>query len=185
MAPFFLKSAHHGLCPLSGAMHSEHDLQERQRRTNHSESFPLWGHNPWHQGPEARWMPYAPLPRSGRPLREYRKAPVPIPIPIPAAPSGAPRSSIPISDPSRSAAARPPKPSAAKPLSILRTLGAKAPSNLRTLTPAREALIKSLFAFILEFLCNARNGLTRIASYLRKPMTKQCIKILIKENSMN
>ena len=50
---------------------------------------------------------------------------------------------------------------------------------------SREALIKSLFAFILEFLCNARNGLTRIASYLRKPMTKQCIKILIKENSMN
>ena len=49
----------------------------------------------------------------------------------------------------------------------------------------REALIKSLFAFILEFLCNARNGLTRIASYLRKPMTKQRIKILIKENSMN
>ncbi len=32
--------------PLSGAMHSEHDLKERQRRTNHSESFPLWGHNP-------------------------------------------------------------------------------------------------------------------------------------------
>ena len=30
----------------------------------------------------------------------------------------------------------------------------------------KEALIKSLFAFILEFLCNARNGLTRIASYL-------------------
>ena len=27
-------------------MHSEHDLKERQRRTNHSESFPLWGHNP-------------------------------------------------------------------------------------------------------------------------------------------
>ena len=36
----------------------------------------------------------------------------------------------------------------------------------------REALIKSLFAFILEFLSNARNELTRIASYLRKPMTK-------------
>ncbi len=53
------------------------------------------------------------------------------------------------------------------------------------ISTAREALIKSLFAFILEFLCNARNGLTRIASYLRKPMTKQCIKILIKENSMN
>ncbi len=49
----------------------------------------------------------------------------------------------------------------------------------------KEALIKSLFAFILEFLCNVRNGLTRIASYLRKPMTKQCIQILIKENSMN
>ena len=30
-------------CPLSEAMHSEHDLKERQRRTNHSESFPLWG----------------------------------------------------------------------------------------------------------------------------------------------
>ena len=60
-------------------MHSEHDLQERQRRTNHSESFPLWGatflHNPWHRGPEARWMPYAPLRRRRRPLREYRKAP--------------------------------------------------------------------------------------------------------------
>ena len=28
----------------------------------------------------------------------------------------------------------------------------------------KEALIKSLFAFILEFLCNVRNGLTRIAS---------------------
>ena len=55
----------------------------------------------------------------------------------------------------------------------------------RPLKEIKEALIKSLFAFILEFLCNARNGLTRIASYLRKPMTKQCIKILIKENSMN
>ena len=49
----------------------------------------------------------------------------------------------------------------------------------------REALIKSLFAFILEFLCNARNGTTRIASYLRSPMTKQCIKILIKADSAN
>ena len=50
-----------------------------ERRTNHSESFPLWGatflHNPWHQGPEARWMPYAPLRRRRRPLREYWKAP--------------------------------------------------------------------------------------------------------------
>ena len=42
-------------------------MQERQRRTNHSESFSLWGatflHNPWHRGPEARWMPCAPLSR--------------------------------------------------------------------------------------------------------------------------
>ena len=50
---------------------------------------------------------------------------------------------------------------------------------------SREALIKSLFAFILEFLCNARNEATRIASYLRSLMTKQCMKILIKANSMN
>ena len=49
----------------------------------------------------------------------------------------------------------------------------------------KEALIKSLSAFILEFLCNARNGTTRIASYLRSPMTKQYIKILIKADSMN
>ena len=49
----------------------------------------------------------------------------------------------------------------------------------------KEALIKSLSAFILGFLCNARNGTTRIASYLRGPMTKQCIKILIKADSMN
>ena len=32
---------------------------------------------------------------------------------------------------------------------------------------AREALIKSLSDFILEFLFNARNKSTRIASYLR------------------
>ena len=51
--------------------------------------------------------------------------------------------------------------------------------------PIKEALIKSLSAFILEFLCNARNGTTRIASYLRSPMTKQCIKILIKADSMD
>ena len=49
----------------------------------------------------------------------------------------------------------------------------------------REALIKSLSDFILEFLFNARNGTTRIASYLRSPVTKQCIKILIKADSMN
>ena len=50
---------------------------------------------------------------------------------------------------------------------------------------SREALIKSLSDLILEFLCNARNGTTRIASYLRSPMTKQCIKILIKADSAN
>ncbi len=55
-----------------------------------------------------------------------------------------------------------------------------------TISPlSKEALIQSLSAFILEFLCNVRNGTTRIASYLRSPMTKQCIKILIKADSMN
>ena len=47
----------------------------------------------------------------------------------------------------------------------------------------RETLIKSLSDFTLEFLCMARNNLTRIASYLRKVMTKLCIKILVKSNS--
>ena len=50
---------------------------------------------------------------------------------------------------------------------------------------SREALIKSVFAFILEILCNARNRMTQIASYLRNPMTQQCIKFLMKVNSMN
>ena len=35
---------------------------------------------------------------------------------------------------------------------------------------SREALIKSLSNFILEFLFNARNKSTRIASYLRRLM---------------
>ena len=47
-----LKGAHHGLCPLSGA-----------NTTLGTE------------GRQARWMPYAPLRRRRRPLREYRKAP--------------------------------------------------------------------------------------------------------------
>ena len=34
---------------------------ERQRR------------NPWHRGTKARWMPYAPLRRRRRPLREYSR----------------------------------------------------------------------------------------------------------------
>ena len=46
-----------------------------------------------------------------------------------------------------------------------------------------EALIKSLSDFTLEFLCIARNNLTRIASYLRKAMTKLCIKILVESDS--
>ena len=50
---------------------------------------------------------------------------------------------------------------------------------------AGEALIHSLSAFILKFLCNARYGMTRIASYLRNPMTKQCIKIFMKVDSVN
>ena len=41
----------------------------------------------------------------------------------------------------------------------------------------RETLIQSLSDFTLEFLCIARNHLTRIASYLRKVMTFLCIKI--------
>jgi hypothetical protein len=49
----------------------------------------------------------------------------------------------------------------------------------------KEALIKSLSDFILGFLCNARNSSMRIASYLRRAMTKQCIKILMKSDSAN
>ena len=40
-----------------------------------------------------------------------------------------------------------------------------------------ETLIKSLFDFTLVFSCNARNNPTRIASYLRRVMTKRCMKI--------
>ena len=46
-----------------------------------------------------------------------------------------------------------------------------------------ETLIKSLSDFTLEFFCIARNNLTRIASYLRKGMTKLCIRILVKSDS--
>ena len=53
LAPsIILKAAHHGLCPLSGA-----------NTTLGTE------------GQQARWMPYAPLRQTRRPLREYRKAP--------------------------------------------------------------------------------------------------------------
>ena len=49
----------------------------------------------------------------------------------------------------------------------------------------REALIKSLLDFILVFLFNARNQLTRIASYLRRLMTQHWIKIHMKSDSAN
>ena len=48
---------------------------------------------------------------------------------------------------------------------------------------ARETLIKSLSDFTLEILYMARNNLTRIASYLRKVMTKSCIKFLVESDS--
>ena len=57
------------------------------------------------------------------------------------------------------------------------------PLNLRNPLSLKETLIKSLSDFTLEFLCIARNNLTRIASYLRKVMTKLCIKILVKSDS--
>ena len=47
----------------------------------------------------------------------------------------------------------------------------------------KETLIKSLSDFTLEFLYMTRNSLTRIASYLRKAMTKSCIKILVESDS--
>ena len=47
----------------------------------------------------------------------------------------------------------------------------------------RETLIKSLSDFILGFLYRARNHLTRIVSYLRRMMTKLCIKIHMKFDS--
>ena len=47
----------------------------------------------------------------------------------------------------------------------------------------KETLIQSLSDFTLEVLCIARNNLTRIASYLRKAMTKLCIKILVESDS--
>ena len=50
-------------------------------------------------------------------------------------------------------------------------------------TAPRETLIQSLSDFTLKFLCIARNNLTRIASYLRKVMTKLWIEILVKSDS--
>ena len=47
----------------------------------------------------------------------------------------------------------------------------------------KEALIKSLSDFILGYLCIQRNNQTRMAGYLRKVMTKLCIKILVESDS--
>ena len=48
----------------------------------------------------------------------------------------------------------------------------------------KETLIQSLSDFTLEVLCIARNNLTRIASYVRKAMTKLCIKRLVGSDSV-
>ena len=64
-------------------------------------------------------------------------------------------------------------------LSIRKEVGA----GMTTSLLPKEALIKSLSDFTLGFLCIARNNLTRIASYLRKVMTKLCIKILVEFDS--
>ena len=48
----------------------------------------------------------------------------------------------------------------------------------------KEILIQSLSDFTLEVLCIERNNLTRIASYVRKAMTKLCIKLLVGSDSV-
>ena len=48
----------------------------------------------------------------------------------------------------------------------------------------KEILIQSLSDFALEVLCIARNNLTRIASYVRKAMTKLYIKLLVGSDSV-
>ena len=48
----------------------------------------------------------------------------------------------------------------------------------------KEILIQSLSDFTLEVLCIARNNLTRIARYVRKAMTKLCIKLLVGSDSV-
>ena len=47
----------------------------------------------------------------------------------------------------------------------------------------RETLIKSLSDLALVFSCKARNKPPRIASYLRRVMTKHCMKIHAKSGS--
>ena len=57
-------------------------------------------------------------------------------------------------------------------------------SAIKTLGYARETLIKSLSDFTLEILYMAKKKKKKIASYLRKVMTKLCIKILVKSDSV-
>ena len=68
---------------------------------------------------------------------------------------------------------------------LFRFLYCQNDSNLFSALSSREALIKSLSDFILVFLFNARNQLTRIASYLRRLMTQHWIKIHMKFDSAN
>ena len=51
------------------------------------------------------------------------------------------------------------------------------------LKKSRETLIQSLFDLTLAFSCKARNNPTRIASYLRRVMTKRCMKMHVKSDS--
>ena len=53
----------------------------------------------------------------------------------------------------------------------------------KNVLPLRETLIKALSDCTLEFLYTARNNPTLTASYLRKVMTKSCIKIPVKSDS--
>ena len=62
----------------------------------------------------------------------------------------------------------------------------KPANHLNHLNPQnlfKETLIKSLFDLTLAFSCKARNNPTRIASYLRRVMTKRCMKMHVKSDS--
>lgn len=51
-------------------------------------------------------------------------------------------------------------------------------------TLIKETLIKSLSDLALVFSCKVRNKPPRIASYLRRVMTKHCMKIHAKSDSV-
>ena len=59
----------------------------------------------------------------------------------------------------------------------------KPANHLNTQNLFKETLIKSLFDLALAFSCKARNNPTQIASYLRRVMTKRCIKMHVKSDS--